>query len=106
MVGALLKASVMAPRFLTVTDSILLVVTVPKASAAGVKLTSVPVPVRVTFCGELMLLSESSRVAVSAPVDCGSRAMEIVQLAPAAREEVVEEDTGQVVELMVKEVEF
>ena len=35
MVGALLKASVVVPTFLTVTDSVLLVVTVPKASLAG-----------------------------------------------------------------------
>src|SRR5271155_5736193 len=106
MVGALLKASVMAPRFLTVTDSILLVVTEPKARVAGVKLTSVPVPVSVTFCGELMLLSVTSRVAVSDPVDWGSKPMEIVQVAPAAREEVEDVDTGQVVELIAKEPEF
>ena len=106
MVGALLKSSVVVPTFFTVTDIVLLVVTVPKASAAGDKLTWVPVPVSVTFCGELMTLSATPRVAVSVPVAWGSNSMEIVQLAPAARE-VAEEDTGQVVELpKEKELEF
>ena len=43
-VGALLKVSVVVPTFLTVTDSVFVVATVPKANVAGDKLTSVTVP--------------------------------------------------------------
>src|SRR5580692_327954 len=105
MVGALVKSRVVAPMFFTVTESVLLVVTVPKASAAGDKLTSVPVPVSVTVCGELMTLSVTLRVAVRAPVAWGSKTTEIVQVAPAAKDDVEEVDTGQVVELL-KELAF
>jgi hypothetical protein len=56
-------------------------------SVAGVSVISggaTPVPVRVTFCGELTALSATLSVAVSTPAAAGLKLTEIVQLAPAA----------------------
>jgi hypothetical protein len=46
----------------------------------------VPVPERMTVCGEPVALSVATRLAVAVPVAAGLNAIDSVQLAPAARE--------------------
>jgi hypothetical protein len=59
------------------------------ATVAGVMVrppvvVAAPVPLRVTFCGEVAALSAASRRAVSVPVFVGAKAMVTVHEAPAA----------------------
>jgi len=51
-------------------------------------LVVVPVPVSVAVCGLLASVSETLSVAVAAPVAVGVNVTEMVQLAPAARDDV------------------
>jgi len=59
-----------------------------KTRLVGVRLTvsggAVPVPLSATACGEPLALSAMWSEAVSAPTAAGLKAMEMVQLAPAA----------------------
>ncbi len=67
-VGVSLNVSAVVPRFSTVTASVLVVATVPKAGVAGVELTSVPVPLSASYCGLPPPLSKMLRVAVTGPM--------------------------------------
>src|ERR1035437_6620315 len=67
MVGALLKLSIVVLTFLTVTDRVLLVVTVPKASEAGDRVTSVPVPLNGN-CSDVAPFGSPVKFAVTVPV--------------------------------------
>ena len=84
--------SVAEPVFFRVAIWVVLVeptIVAAKTMLAGVKeavtLAAVPVPVRVTFCGEPMVLSATLRDAVRVPVDDGLKLTVMVQLAVGAR---------------------
>ena len=58
----------------------------PKESEEGVALTAtIPLPLRVTFCGLLVPLSLTVRVALREPRAAGVNVTEIVQLLPEPR---------------------
>lgn len=84
-----LKFSVVLPKLVSIVGRDLLPPTcsTPKLSVAGLSSTSVPVPVKVTFCGlPRALLSVIDNIAVRDPLWVGLKVMLIVQLAPEATE--------------------
>src|SRR5271170_6335613 len=91
MVGALLKVSAVVPTFVTVTGSATLPeATVPKASGFGVRVTSVPVPVRATSCGFVgSLLWMISSLFAAAPSAVGVKVTPIAQLVVIAPVQVL-----------------
>src|SRR5580658_3960986 len=91
MVGAEVKLSTVVPTFLTVTDSVALPeATVPKASVVGVRVTSVPVPVRPTSCGFVgSLLWMISSLFAAAPTAVGLKVTPITQLVVIAPVQVL-----------------
>ena len=82
-----LKFSVMLPTLVSLADRFLLwpTCTTPKSKLAGLGSTTVPVPVRLTFCGSGQS-SVIDNIAVRDPSCVGSKVMLIVQLAPGATE--------------------
>lgn len=80
--------SVVLPVLVSVVVSVLdwLINTLPKSRLGGEKLTTVPAPFRVAFCGPSGALSLIDRVAVRVPICVGVKLTSIVQLAPGATE--------------------
>lgn len=90
-----LSVTVVVPVFFTTTGRATLVdpaTVFGNTRVAGVNVMAdvraAPVPVRATFCGEPVALSATASVAVRVPVVNGLKVMEMVQLAPAAKEAV------------------
>src|SRR5205807_9154982 len=78
----------MLPTLVSVVGRFLLwpTCTTPKLKLAGLNATTVPVPVKLTFCGLPGALSAVDNIAVRDPLWVGLKVMLIVQLAPGATE--------------------
>lgn len=76
------------PVFVTVTAFDALEVPTfwrPKFKLLGTRLTTVPVPVRLTLCGLLIASSVKTTAAILFPVAVGLKVTATVQVAPAAK---------------------
>ena len=86
VIAMLLMLSAVLPVLLSVVVSVF--PTVPKLRLAGLNSTTVPVPVRLTFCGLPAALSVIDNVPVRVALCVGLKVTLMVQLASAARLEL------------------
>ena len=75
------------PTLVSVVGRVLVcpTVTVPKSRLTGLSSTTVPIPVRLTFCGLFGALSTMANVPFRVPLCVGLKITLIVQLAPEGR---------------------